>query len=347
LFTNGDNDTFPLWYLQEVEEVRRDVRVVNLSLLNTGWYIRQLGSMEPMVRTGYTDEQADALRPWLVPEDRDVDLGGFSLPLKRGQVLRIQDMGVLNIIRANRWERPVYFAITVSPGNKLGLDSHLQMESMALRLVQAEGPNMINLDRSRDLIMNQHIFRGLNDENVYKNDNTKKLLVNYSAAYSAVGQALVNERRYDDAKGVLEKATEVLHPFWGVYQVLARAYDGLGEFDKGLEAGQKAISLAGEDERPMIYANLIPAYQKSDKLEVLIAFLNQRIASHADEFSAYWALFRTYHTIGKIAEAAGVLESWLEIFPEDDRTRQFLVDYRKRIDASTQQPGEDTTRGER
>jgi len=164
LFTNGDNDTFPVWYLQDVEGIRRDVRVANLSLINTPWYSKQLKNREPYgtakIDMRFTDEQLDEIKPtrWesqlvTIPVPKDVykqfgvsdtaftNRGSITWKMDPTinfgdiQAIRYQDIMVKEIIESNNWKRPVYFAVTGGDDSKIGLNEYLRMEGMALRLV--------------------------------------------------------------------------------------------------------------------------------------------------------------------------------------------------------------------
>ena len=214
LFTNGDNDTFPLWYLQEVEKIRTDVRVVNLSLLNTPWYIKQLKNMDPKVPISLTDEEIEELGLWRweertmtlkapatlqdKPESGSLEEGpaGISWNLQptisrqknpqTGKLmggLRVQDIMIYEIMRMNEWKQPIYFAVTVSPSNQIGLSDYLRMDGQAYQVMPYKVGLSIDVDVMYDKIIDTYRYTNLNDPDVYYPPNVQRLLQNYRKGF--------------------------------------------------------------------------------------------------------------------------------------------------------------------
>ena len=247
MFTNGDNDTFPLWYLQEVEEFRTDVRVANLSLLNTSWYIEQLKNKEPKVPISFSDQEIDNLIypvPWaqektievtaIDPAMRKLEAERYRLNLEqtvsnipdkvsfkvrpkmqipgRGGALRIQDWMILNILITNQFERPMYFAVTTSDQNRLdGLREYQRMDGLLFRITTIPGWS-IDPETLYDNLVNKFYYTNLNNPDVYFNENIIGLLQNYRSAFFRLATHYLetgNRQRFEE---VIQKLYEVMPP---------------------------------------------------------------------------------------------------------------------------------------
>ncbi len=216
LFTGGDNDTFSLWYAQEVEGHRTDVRVVNLELLLSDWYIDQLkedrnqSAALPISMEGYAGESQMIIQPFesmevLLPSHADdlLSQGIIDTSLSQnvdslmrwpisgrgnGRYLLRKDSVLINVLRnvaAGGWKRPIYFANTLNPSSFLGLGDFLRLEGLAYRLLPIPISELtsrdlsfgwIDQDRLYDFVMNDLKLRGLDDPAVYHDQHIREVI---------------------------------------------------------------------------------------------------------------------------------------------------------------------------
>ncbi|MEO5588383.1 MAG: DUF2723 domain-containing protein [Gemmatimonadaceae bacterium] len=170
LITNGDNDTFPLWYAQEVEGVRQDVLVLVTSYLNTDWFVRQIirrpvreydAARGPAIYRGktwprpkgspltWTYAEADAqpdfmeLRESQVFKQRNITATIDPAKLPQPGYLTRDQIVVLTLIKDAYPERSVYFS-TGGYGRPLGLSNYSLRQGLVEKLV--ENPIVPNKD---------------------------------------------------------------------------------------------------------------------------------------------------------------------------------------------------------
>ncbi|QXD14550.1 DUF2723 domain-containing protein [Rhodocaloribacter litoris] len=288
LFTNGDNDTFPLWYLQEVEGIRRDVRVVNLSLLNTDWYIRQLKNQwsreSAPLPISLSEREIASLnvvrwqpRELALPVDRQklFDNPEFPIPApdtnriespmrwtlrgrpfgrdENGQeinILYVADQVVLDILTTNarqNWERPVYFAVTVSPDGQLDLQDYFQLEGQAYRVVPIKTDDPLGrvVPEITPRRLRQFRFTNLNDPDVYYDENIRRMVDGYRTVFSHTAESLAEQGHAEEARTLLDDFMEAV-PFDTIpgdersFLFMARAYQAAGDSARAIAILQQA-----------------------------------------------------------------------------------------------------------
>jgi Protein of unknown function (DUF2723) len=274
LFSFGDNDTYPLWYAQEVEGIRPDVRVMNYSLLGTDWYINQLrykvnqsgptdviftpeqiegnnrdavvinpmpgfdqnkyydaysifkdvvGSNDPKYQT--SSEEGDVYqfmptRKLSVPVDSGVvHANGTVQPgdsvvselhidinPKKGYLFK-NELAVLAVIAANKWQRPICFNSTYELED-LGITKYIRQDGIAGRLVPVESKNaqfgFYNNEVAYKNMMDKFSYGNAITPGVYYDEENRRHLNTLRAAHAQLALSLIDAGKKDSARNLLE-----------------------------------------------------------------------------------------------------------------------------------------------
>lgn len=330
IFTNGDNDTFTLWFLQEVEGLRKDVRVVNLSLLNTNWYIKQLKHQEPRVPITLADETIDMLniQGW---EEREVHRAGITWTVPPAGMLgedigylRVQDLMILHILEQNNWEKPVFFAVTVSPENDVGLDDYMQLEGMVWRVLPDPDPDLMDVERTRHNLWNVYQYRGIADPQVYKDPQIRTLLRNYTVSFHQLALNQWRRGRPDEAIETIEKYLEYDISNGALERLMLIQFNAdLGEFSavEGL-----ASELAGEFSTFDGYIILSQALRRQGREEEAAELLERGVSVHPEYATGYDQLVNLYFRMDDSDRMLETLERWQRIAPGDTVVQAMIED---------------------
>lgn len=271
LFTFGDNDTYPLWYAQEVEGIRKDVRVINFSLLGIDWYINQLRykvNESPAIDVLWNADQIEgSKRDYVlyrpkpgIPEDRYYDLYDvmknyvgsddpskmedrgngdalntfpvrkFAVSVDKAAVLANKtvnasdsvvnevrfelpknallknDLAVLNIIAANKWNRPIYFT---NPSVDLGFDQYLRRDGLSYRLVPVVN-SRVNATWMKEKALNVFAAGNADKKGVYFDEENRRHLNTIRSAYADLAIDLAAAGKKEEARKVLQKVDKMM-----------------------------------------------------------------------------------------------------------------------------------------
>ena len=320
IFSFGDNDTFPLWCLQEVYGVRPDLKLICCALSNGDWYIRQIRDRMGL-DLGWTDDDIERLRPFRTQD---------------GLTFRIQDQVLDAVVAHNITKHPMYYSILAYPGSRKlfgrSIDSNLVQYGLLFKLVTdsvaPDGPR-INTDDNLAFYLDPGVaqFRNWADPSIYHSESTDRSIRGVADQMMQVVEKLLREERNDEATRLLEFIVDSVYHDRSTITVLAEMYASQGD-TADLRRLVEQDNIINRLESQLVIAN---AYLHSGMRDEAVSIISGLLADDPSCRDCLNELMRIYIAERDVPAMITTLETWMTNNPNDTDIREALEELRAQL----------------
>lgn len=316
VFTNGDNDTYPLWFEQTVRDYRTfrpgndGVLVVNLSLLNVNWYIKQMRSFG--VPISMTDREIDALVPVRLPNNeilniRDIVIRDIIYHNSTGEKTpqkylyassdKFKDE-VLSVYKADSIN--VYFSVTVSESARIAYKDNAVLEGLAFRVIGDEEvkeyPSLIDVKKTQYMVDSVYSYKYILNDNLTTDDNVDRIMTNYASGFLQLGIYFSTADSLDKAVDYFSKGRrfytyDPVSVTMNIVQLLRRQ----GRYEEALAEVNRALDNEEDMDRYAALTTLLAEiYLSMEEYDSAMNIYKDISEQYPDEPAGYVGIMRVY-----------------------------------------------------